>query len=84
MLACCYEEALIPVAFGSEGNRDLDLCECNEELGCWICPQMKSIMDTLHLLFLKSCRVGTCGSVSIFFQSHQILTAPFWCAEIWN
>lgn len=21
MLVCCYEEALIPVAFGSEGNR---------------------------------------------------------------
>lgn len=44
MLACCYEEALIPVAFGS------DLCECEAETGRWVSPQwLISIVDTLHV-----------------------------------
>lgn len=44
-----------------------DLCECNEETGCWISPQMKSIMGTLHLFRNeKSCRVGTWGSPEYF------------------
>lgn len=42
MLACCYEEALIPAALGS------DLCECEAETGRWVSPRrLISIVDTL-------------------------------------